>query len=246
MARQIAIVDGDAAARALLYDALSTEGYEVRAWAEGTDLVETLGRTACDLLLIDVDLCGTDGFALVRTLRERFDIAIIIVSARTAPADRIVGLDLGADDYVAKPFDPVEMLARIRSVLRRRPLSGQLSGTSPATPPAWLAFDGWRLNVATRTLRDNAGHTIALTTGEYRLLEALVRNAGRILSRAQLIEAMHESGPPTDDRSIDVGIMRLRKKLADDVENPRLIKTVRNGGYLFMAAVSAGRATSGS
>jgi len=238
LAKRVIIVDDDNDVRALLHNSLAAEGYAVTALATGVEVEDLLEDGTYDLALIDVGLPDIDGFTLTRRIRERFDIGIIIISGRTDLSDRMNGLDLGADDYVTKPFELKDVLARIRSVLRRQNRSRRTAETVQQND--WLRFDCWTLNIASRTLRDTAGNAVALTTGEYRLLETLARHPGRIFNRAQLLERMPDTNPPAFDRSIDVGIMRLRKKLGDGTENPRLIKTVRNGGYIFVAKVTAG------
>lgn len=233
MTKRIRILDADADVRTLLCNALTSEGYEVKCYATGGEAEIELMNDAGDLLLIDIDLPGFEAFSLIRDVCERFDTAIIIVSGRSALEDRIIGLDVGADDYVVKPFEVREMLARIRSLLRRR---GRCADVSiPAQPDTWVRFGDWSLNPLTRAVRDHAGHDIALTTMEYRLLETLMRNTGTVLNRTRLREALYADDTTATDRSIDVGIMRLRKKLYDDVEAPRIIKTVRNTGYVFVA-----------
>jgi two-component system, OmpR family, response regulator len=235
---RVVIIDADNDVRALLHDSLSAEGYEVRAFATGIGIEGLLADGTWDLVLIDIDLPQMDGFTLTRQIRERFESGIIIISDRSDLSDRLIGLEVGADDYVVKPFEIKEVLARIRSLLRRQNRS-QMAAT-PARNAEWFKFEGWTLNVATRALRDGAGNTVALTTGEYRLLETLVCKPGQILSRARLIEIAREGNLPTFNRSIDVGIMRLRRKIGDDIDKPRLIKTVRNEGYVFIARVATG------
>lgn len=236
MPKKIVIVDADNDVRSLLGNSLLAEGYEVRGFSTGGEAENSLAQDCCDMLLIDVDLPGFDGYSLISAIRECQDPAIVIVSGRATLEDRVIGLDIGADDYVVKPFELKEMLARVRSVLRRR----HGGGVNPRQEGDWLFFDGWTLNAQARMLRDGAGHNIALTTGEYRLLETLVRNAGQVLNRGQLREALYDDETVATDRSIDVGIMRLRKKIFDDVDNPRIIKTVRNAGYVFVAQISTG------
>jgi two-component system OmpR family response regulator len=148
----------------------------------------------------------------------------------------VVGLELGADDYITKPFEPREILARVRSVLRR---GGRSAMPAPQTQRRRAAFDGWLLDMTARSLCDASGASVPLTSGEYKLLEVFVTNANRVLSHDQLLDLVHDNDAPAFDRSIDVRIGRVRKKLGDDPRNPRLIKTVRNDGYIFVARVTA-------
>lgn len=235
MPKRILIVDADTDVRMFLYNSLAADGYEVQGYATGIEAENDLALNACDLLLIDVDLPNFDGLALVRTVHRRSDTAIVIVSNRSGLEDRVAGLDLGADDYVVKPFERKEVMARIRSVLRRRRQSE--TPPLPTTDIGWVYFGSWALNARIQAVRDDTGQIISLTTAECRLLDALIGNAGQILTRAQLREAMEGTGSPHTDRSIDVAIMRLRKKLYDDIDNPRIVKTIRNTGYIFVAPV---------
>ena len=236
--RRLAIVDDDYDVRSVLQKSLTADGYAVTAHASGVGIENILAKDSYDLILVDVGLPDLDGLTLTRRIREQFDIGIIIISGRSDLSDRIVGLELGADDYVTKPFELKEVHARIRSVLRRQDRSRR--GEDFVRNSEQFRFDGWTLDIASRTLRDADGNPVALTTGEYKLLETFVRSPNRVLSRAQLLDQVHENDAPAFDRSIDVGIARLRRKLGDDSKNPETIKTVRNGGYIFVAKVLAG------
>ena len=238
MNKQLAIVEDDPDVRAILQRSLSADGYGVTALSSGDGLEDVLSASHHDLFIMDVGLPGVDGLTLTRKIRALFDVGIIIVSGRGDLTDRVVGLELGADDYITKPFVPREILARVRSVLRR---GGR--GAAIAAPMASqrqrLAFDGWLLDMTSRSLSDAAGNPVLLTSGEYKLLEVFVSHANRVLSRDQLLDLIYESDTPAFDRSIDVRIGRVRKKLNDDPRNPRLIKTVRNDGYIFVGKVTA-------
>ena len=238
MNKQLAIVEDDPDVRSILQRSLSADGYGVTALSSGDGLEDVLSASHHDLVIMDVGLPGIDGLTLTRKIRALFDVGIIIVSGRGDLTDRVVGLELGADDYITKPFEPREILARVRSVLRR----GGRGASAPAAASSHrqrLAFDGWLLDMTSRSLSDVAGNPVLLTSGEYKLLEVFVSHANRVLSRDQLLDLIYESDTPAFDRSIDVRIGRVRKKLGDDPRNPRLIKTVRNDGYIFVGKVTA-------
>lgn len=209
-------------------------GFRVSAAGDGTAMREIVQREPVDAVLLDLGLPREDGLELTRWLRERWHGAIIIVTGRGESVDRVVGLEIGADDYVTKPFDLRELLARVRSVLRR---------TAAATPSAQqesktgYLFSGFRLDLDRRSLTDANGAEVALTSGEFDLLCIFVRHPNRVLSRDQIMSEMHgrDSGP--FDRAIDVQIGRLRRKIEVESSNPQLIKSVRNAGYLFAARV---------
>jgi two-component system OmpR family response regulator len=179
-------------------------------------------------------LPGDDGLELCRKLRAGSGVPIIMLTARGDATDRIVGLELGADDYLPKPFDPRELLARIRALLRR---TGPVTGGADARPASRVAFDGWTLDRQLRELRDPDGTVVPLSGGEYRLLEILVERPNRALGRDLLLDLLQGRVATPFDRSVDVQVSRLRRRLRDDAREPRLIKTVRNAGYLFAARV---------
>jgi two-component system, OmpR family, response regulator len=233
---RLAIVDDDHDVRTMLQKSLAADGYVVTALASGAGIETLLAKEKFDLLLVDIGLPDLDGLTLTRRIREKFDVGIIIISGRGDLTDRIVGLELGADDYVIKPFELKEVHARIRSVLRRQERAHR--GAAPAAGET-LRFEDWTLDIASRSLRDPDDNPVALTTGEYRLLEAFARRPGRVLSRANLMDHLHDNDAPAFDRSIDVCVARLRKKLGDVSKNPGIIKTVRNSGYIFVAKVTA-------
>ncbi len=209
-------------------------GFRVSTANDGDAMRAVVGREAVDVILLDLGLPREDGFELTRWLREHWRGAIIIVTGRGESVDRIVGLELGADDYVTKPFDLRELLARVRSVLRRT------AAATPPPPPAQktgYTFAGFRLDLDRRGLTDPNGAEVPLTAGEFDLLSVFVRHPNRVLSRDQIMSEMHgrDSGP--FDRSIDVQIGRLRRKIEADSSNPQLIKSVRNAGYMLAARV---------
>jgi DNA-binding response OmpR family regulator len=209
-------------------------GFRVSTASDGNAMREVVRAQTVDVVLLDLGLPREDGLELTRWLRERWDGAIIIVTGRGESVDRVVGLELGADDYVTKPFDLRELLARVRSVLRR---------TVAATLPPQLAqktgyvFAGFRLDLDRRSLSDANGAEVLLTSGEFDLLCVFVRHPNRVLSRDQIMSDIHgrDSGP--FDRAIDVQIGRLRRKIEADSSNPQLIKSVRNAGYMLATRV---------
>lgn len=235
MSQHILVVDDEVEIIELLETYLSGQGYQVSTAQDGRQLRECLGRHPVDLVLLDIGLPGEDGLTLARYLREHADVGIIMVSGRGEPVDRIIGLEIGADDYVTKPFDLRELLARIRSVLRR--LQPQRQEQTPEGEGQVVTFSGWKLDTQARSLTSPEGKNVALTTGEYELLVVLVDHANRVLSRDQLIELLHhrEAGP--FDRAIDVQVGRLRRKIEADPSNPQLLKAVRGAGYILAAKV---------
>jgi DNA-binding response OmpR family regulator len=213
------------------------DGYKVTALETGVGIEDVLTSHPVDLVILDVGLPGMDGLTITQKIRRHSDIGIIIVSGRGDLADRVVGLEIGADDYVTKPFEPREILARVRSVLRRGRHHG---GGAPAVSQDHLifSFGDWNLDVTAQALTGHDGRQVCLTSGEFRLLEALVTRAGRVLSRDQLMDACYGNDTPVFDRSIDICVARVRKKLNDNPRNPATIRTVRNGGYIFSARVT--------
>jgi two-component system, OmpR family, response regulator len=233
MPARILIVDDDDSIRGLLVEYLERNGFRALAAADGRAMKEELRRSSVDLIVLDLMLPGEDGFSLCRWIRAQHDIPIIMLTARGRSDDRIRGLELGADDYVTKPFDPRELLARIRVVLRR---SGGGDVRRTAAPRGY-SFAGWELNLPRRQLFSPAGVLVPLAASEFQLLVILLENAHTVLSRDQLIERCHgrEAGP--FDRSIDVRVSQLRQRLGDSGREQHLIKTVRSAGYVLAADV---------
>jgi two-component system OmpR family response regulator len=247
----IAIVDDEPDITQLLAGYLSRQGFVVTELASGFALMTLMARNAPDLVLLDLGLPGEDGFAIARKLRAQHRCGLIIVTGRGDSVDKVVGLEIGADDYVTKPFDLRELLARIKAVLRRMSpdaLAGEsVANVAPyvSAAPAVRArerfgFEGWTLDLSARQLLSPAGHSVALTGGEFDLLCVLARHAGRVLSRDFLLEQTRGREAAPFDRTVDVQIGRLRRKLEDDSDEPRLIKSVRGAGYVMVAAVTAG------
>ena len=229
------VVDDDTGVLDLLRRYFTGQGFEVSTAANGAGMRDVIARTTVDLVLLDLGLPGEDGFELTRQLRKHWNGALIIITGRGESVDRVVGLELGADDYVTKPLDLRELLARVRSVLRRAAPSASADGVGGQDA---LQFGGFVLIPESRTLRTTGGETIALTTGEYELLRVLVEHPNRVLSRDDLMEHIHGRNAGPFDRAIDVQIGRLRRKVEADPANPELIKSVRGVGYLFSARVA--------
>lgn len=234
-ARHLLIVDDDPEILGLLSRYLGGHGYVVSRAGDGVEMRRVLAGHAVDLVLLDLGLPGEDGLELMRQLRAGFDCAVIIVTGRGESVDRVVGLELGADDYVAKPFDLRELLARVRSVLRR--MAPKAAAASPAPAAEQILFDGFCLDLTARRLLAADGSEIGLTSGEFELLLAFVEQPNRVLSRDSLMNRIHgrDSGP--FDRAIDVQVGRLRRKLEPDSDPPQMIKSVRGAGYMFAARV---------
>jgi two-component system OmpR family response regulator len=230
------VVDDDREIRRLLEEYLAQAGYRVTAVGDGKDMRRALEGNRIDLVVLDLMLPGEDGLTLCRELRGRSNVPVLMLTARGDEIDRIVGLEMGADDYLAKPFSPRELLARIRSILRR----------AHALPPNLVAedvtafrFAGWTLDVASRNATAPDGLVVPLSGAEFRLLRVLLEHPQRVLSRDQLLELANGREAILFDRSIDVLIGRLRKRLRDDGKEPSLIKTVRGEGYVLATNVEA-------
>jgi two-component system OmpR family response regulator len=236
---RILIVDDDLEIRRLLVDYLARNGFEAIAARDGREMWQALERHAVDLIVLDLMLPDSDGLTLCRELRTRSNLPVLMLTARGEEADRIVGIEMGADDYLVKPFSPRELLARIKTILRRtRALPPNLRPESQRC----LAFAGWLLDTATRGLTAPDGVAVPLSGGEYRLLHILLQHPNRVFNRDQLVELIHGRTAEPYDRAIDVQVSRLRQRLRDDSREPQLIQTVRGEGYVLAAAVE-GRAT---
>ncbi|MGM9489180.1 response regulator [Ideonella sp. YS5] len=239
-AQHIAVLDDEPDITTLLSGYLQSQGFRVSAVHNGPALMALMAADVPALVLLDLGLPGEDGFSIARQLREHHRCGLVIVTGRGDAIDKVVGLEVGADDYVTKPFDLRELLARIKAVLRRiAPAEPAPAAAAPvAASRDQLRFIGWTLDVAARRLVSPDGQDVALTTGEFDLLLAFARHAGRVLSRDFLLENTRgrEAGP--FDRTIDVQVGRLRKKLEPDAENPQIIKSVRGAGYIFVPPVT--------
>ena len=236
MTKHVTIVEDDPDVRAVLARSLGADGYQVTALESGAGIEDVLAASQVDLLIIDIGLPDIDGLTITQQIRRTSDVGIIIVSGRGDLADRVVGLEIGADDYITKPFEPREILARVRSVLRR---TAETSPRASAEPDV-VRFAGFRLDLASRELTDPRGEPMPLTTGEFDLLSTFVAHPNRVLTRDDLMSRIHgrEAGPY--DRAIDVQIGRLRRKVEIDAAQPTLIKSVRGAGYIFTARVERG------
>jgi DNA-binding response OmpR family regulator len=238
MTKHVTIVEDDPDVRALLVRSLGSEGYRVTALESGTGIERVMSSDLVDLVILDIGLPDVDGLTITQQIRRQSDVAIIIVSGRGDLADRVVGLEIGADDYVTKPFEPREIQARVRSVLRRGRRQEDRKAQAAIDDHQRYGFGNWVLDATAQSLCGLQGQPIGLTSGEYKLLEAMVTRANRVLTRDQLMDACYGNHSPSFDRSIDVCIARLRKKLQDDPRNPVIIRTIRNGGYMFAARVT--------
>jgi len=229
-------IDDDPAMRQLIADYLGENELRVTAVATGAQMEKVLAEEAIDVVVLDLRLAGEDGMQHARKLREKSQVPIIIVSGVKDEADRVMGLELGADDYLTKPFSPRELLARIRAVLRRYKLTRELAVDRDGKLRAYR-FDGWEVNLRTRRLTGPGGKRVDLSNGEFSLLIAFCAAPRRVLSRDQLLDLSRLHGAEVYDRSIDVQILRLRRKIEATPTQPRYIKTERGAGYLFDASV---------
>jgi DNA-binding response OmpR family regulator len=227
----ILIVEDDFASRSLLVSYFEKEGYRVSETERADDLLQQVQRGSVDLVLLDINLPGKDGLTLTRELRASSRVGIILVTSKGDDIDRIVGLELGADDYVTKPFNPRELLVRVKNLLWRV-LDARASSPAGGNSSAWQ-FEGWSLDPHKRQLTGPDGILERLPEGEFKLLQALVSNPGQVLSRDQLMDAIHDREWTPNDRSVDVLIGRLRRKLGDSPSNPQLILTAHGAGYMF-------------
>lgn len=225
------VVDDDPEIRDSLCSYLRGFGLDTEAASDGVAMRRLLGASRFDLVILDLMLPGEDGLSLLRWIDHELQLPVILLTARGDPASRVVGLELGADDYLAKPFEPRELVARVQAVLRRgRRAQGQ------ATPV--LRFAGWRFDRVARQLLSSDDVSVALSSAEYRLLSAFVDHPRRVLSRERLLDLTRAPGTEVNDRAIDIAVSRLRGKLGDDARGDALIRTVRGEGYLFDAEVS--------
>lgn len=231
----ILIVDDHHEIRELVARTLAREGFRTSAAADGKAMRKAMADGRIDLILLDLMLPGEDGLSLCRAVRADSDVPIIMLTAKGEEIDRVIGLEMGADDYLPKPFGSRELIARIRAVLRRGPSDPVRVARSAA--PRRYRFDRWVLDTETRDLLRSDGVTVPLSTGEYDLLLVLVERPQRVLSREQLLDLARGRAAVVFDRSIDTQVSRLRRKLELDPSDPRLIKTIWGGGYMFTPAV---------
>jgi two-component system OmpR family response regulator len=230
-------LDDDPSIRSLITDYLGDNELRVTAVASGRELDEAMARESVDLVILDLRLPGEDGMLIARRLREQSLIPILMLTGRVDEADRVMGLELGADDYLTKPFSPRELLARVRALLRRA--KAQATVADAIAKVRAYRFGGWELNVGLRRLKSAQGEPVELTNGEFSLLTAFLSAPQRVLTRDQLLELSRMHNAEVYDRSIDVQILRLRRKIEPDPAHPTYIRTERGAGYLFDAAVDA-------
>jgi DNA-binding response OmpR family regulator len=233
----VAALDDDPGIRQLVTDYLSENELRVSAVATGKELDAVMAQDTIDLVILDLRLQGEDGLQIARRLREASGIPILMLTGRAEEADRVMGLELGADDYLTKPFSPRELLARIRALLRRA--RAQSTVADAISQVRAYRFSGWELNIGLRKLKSVEGRSVDLTNGEFSLLAAFVSAPQRILSRDQLLDLSRLHNAEVYDRSIDVQILRLRRKIEVDPTHPQFIKTERGAGYFFDAVVEA-------
>ena len=235
----VLVLDDEPSIRDLVCDYLRDNELRATAVASGKEFDAVMARETIDLVVLDVRLPGEDGLQIARRLRESSAVPILMLTGRTEEADRVMGLELGADDYLTKPFSPRELLARIRALLRRARAQASVAETIARVRA--YRFGHWELNIGLRRLKAGDGRTVELTNGEFSLLAAFVSSPQRVLSRDQLLELSRMHNAEVYDRSIDVQILRLRRKIEPDPAQPSFIKTERGAGYLFDAAVEAVR-----
>ena len=231
----ILVVDDDREIRSLLAEYLDGNGFRTFTATNGLDMRKVMIETRIDLIVLDLTLPGEDGLTLCRNLRAQSNVPVIMLTARGDPLDRILGLEMGADDYLAKPFEPRELFARIRSVLRR---TLALPPNMANTEARAMHFAGWTLDLGARHLLNKDGVVVALSGAEYRMLKVFLEHPHRILTRDQLLELTQGREADPFDRSVDIQISRLRQKLGDDARTPTIIKTIRNEGYVLATTVT--------
>ncbi len=242
---QIMVVDDEAPAREMVGDYLRMHGFDVTLCDGGASLRQAITQATPDLIVLDLNMPEEDGLSIVRDLKRAGNVPIIMLTATASAIDRVVGLELGADDYLAKPCELRELVARIRSVLRRSPASSG-SGATPGAPAAapeprrMMRFGTKWLDLDAHVLRDDAGVVSPLTTSEFNLLKAFAENPRRVLSRERLLDLANARDPDAFDRAIDVRVTRIRRKVEPDPGEPRIIRTVRGAGYMFSPDGSEG------
>ena len=236
MRDRILIVDDDEDIRKLLEEYLRKNGFDAHAVADGPAMRDALAAKPASLVVLDLMLPGEDGLSLCRQLRARSQVPVLMLTAKGDPVDRIIGLEMGADDYLAKPFDPRELVARIRSILRR---AQALPADTEINVPESFSFSGWRLDTRERNLRAPDGVVVPLSGAEYRLLLIFLQNANAVVSRDQLSNFTfgHDADPL--DRTIDMQVSRLRERLREEAREPAIIKTVRGKGYVLAVRVES-------
>jgi two-component system, OmpR family, response regulator len=234
-APSILIVDDDQRLRRLLSRFLFREGYQVREAGNADEMRRALAVRPADLIVLDLMLPGEDGLSLARELRATSDVAIVMLTGKGSTVDKVVGLEVGADDYITKPFDERELLARVRTVLRRSVRRGRAAGEPPAGRTA--RFHGWCVDLVSHEVTSPLGVPVAVTGNEFQLLSSMLARPQHALTRQEILDLVFGRDWSPSDRSIDVLVAKLRRKLEDDPKHPRMIKTVRGVGYKFTAEV---------
>ena len=232
----IYLVEDDPEIRQLVCALLAREALECEAVPDAEAFWRLYGTRKPELIILDLMMPGEDGLSVCRRLQGLGDTSVLIASARGEPMDRVIGLEVGADDYIGKPFEPRELVARVRALLRRR---DRAQRAGPGADVRHMVFAGWSLDLAARALETDSGIPVELTAGEFDLLATFVRRPQQVLSRDDIMDVLKGRQADAFDRSIDIQVSRLRRKLDDDPRRPTLIRTVRNAGYLFTAEVTA-------
>ncbi len=234
-ATHVLFVEDDPEIRGLVADLLHQNGFQVSVAQDGQEMDQVLATDAVDLLILDIMLPKEDGLSLCRRVRSSGNLPVIMLTARGGEIDRVVGLEMGADDYLAKPFSSHELIARIRALLRR---AHYVAPERRSLRRSVLTFCDWRLDLVSRRLHSGDGTRVPLTGGEFELLVAFCEHANKVLTRDELVEFTRGKAPAGIDRSIDIQVSRLRRKIEKDPKDPALIQTVRSGGYIFAAEVA--------
>jgi two-component system phosphate regulon response regulator OmpR len=232
---EILVVDDELDLREMVAEYLARHGFRVRTAMDGEAMAARLQVKSADLVILDIAMPGEDGLTLARRLREHSDVCIMMLTASGETVDRVVGLEMGADDYIAKPFDLRELLARVRTVLRRR-ADADARSARPDAPPDTLRFGRWLLDLGAHKLLDeDGGEELRLTSMEFDLLHAFARHPNKVLSRNQLLDLAHHRDWEPFDRSIDIRVARLRKKIERDPAKPQILKTIPGAGYMYVS-----------
>ncbi len=233
---RILIVDDDPRVRKVLREAFDGENFDVIEAPDAGSMLRTVGRMEIDVIALDIGLPGEDGLTAARRLRTVSDVPIVMITGKGDTVDKVLGLELGADDYICKPFHIREVIARVRAVVRRRDVAMRTAARALA-PRETIAFNGWRVDLTRRELRRDDGEEQELTGAEFELLKLFVTNPNKVLSRDQIMDRLKGRAWSPYDRGIDMQVRRLRQKIEEDPSHPRCIKTIRGAGYLFAAAV---------
>lgn len=233
--KQILVVDDDQSIRELLAEYLSKAGFLVNSAGDGIEMTLYLETNQPDLIILDIMMPGDDGFTLCQRIRQTSNVPIIMLTANSDEVDRVLGLEIGADDYMAKPFSPRELLARIKALLRR---SVFIKEEIISAKPRFIKFAGWTLDTLQHNVLSDAGESLPLTGADYQLLMLFLGNPSKAISRDQICQALHGRDAFANERGIDVHLSRLRQSLGDDAKSPQIIKTVRGAGYIFIAEIN--------